>query len=144
MNGDERQGGGRRVRELGSYGLAALLLTGIGAGLASCGKSGDDCRALPCALPLAIQLSITAAGGGPVEGVMVQVSGAITGTASCSAGPDATTCYVSGVAGTYNLEVVASGFQAAQRRVTVGGETPDCGCPTTMTVHLAVALSRNA
>ena len=123
--------------------LAALLLLGIGADLASCGKSGDECLALPCPLPVAVEISVTAAGGGPVDGVIVHVSGAATGTASCSVGTTASTCYVPGVAGTYDLEVAASGFQTTQRTVTVGGTTPECGCPTVVTAHLDVALSRD-
>ena len=122
-------------------GVAALLLTGIGAGLASCAKSEDECLALPCPLPIAIQMSVTAAGGGPVDGVIVRVSGAATGTASCTAGTTATTCYVPGVAGTYSVEVVANGFQATQRTVTVEGTTPECGCPTTVTARMDVTLS---
>jgi hypothetical protein len=124
--------------------LVALMLIGIGAGLASCDKSENECLALPCPMPLAIQIGVTAADGGSVDGVIVAVSGAATGTASCSAGTTATTCYVPGVAGTYNLDIAASGFQATQRSVTVGGMTPECGCPTVVTVHLQVALSRNS
>jgi hypothetical protein len=73
----------------------------------------------------------------------VRVSGAVTGNAACSAGPTATTCYVPGVAGTYNLEIMASGFQSALRTATASGTTPDCGCPTVERVHLDIAMSRN-
>jgi hypothetical protein len=48
---------------------------------------------------------------------------------------------VSGYAGTYNLDINAPGFQNAKRTVTVEGSAPAaCGCGTTNTVHLDVAL----
>lgn len=121
-----------------------LLLAGVGVGLAACGRSGEECQQPPCPVPLAIEVSVTAAGAGPVEGVMLRVSGAATGTVPCSAGTTATTCRVLGGIGTYNLEFTASGFQATQRSVTVGGTTPECGCPTIVTAHLDVTLSRSA
>jgi metal-sulfur cluster biosynthetic enzyme len=86
---------------------------------------------------------VTATAGGPVAGVIVQVSGAATGTASCSMGTTASTCYLPGVAGTYNLEVTASGFQTTQRTVTVEGTSPECGCPTVLTQHLDIVLTGN-
>jgi hypothetical protein len=92
-------------------------------------------------LPLAVEVRVTAAGSGPVEGVVLQVSGAATATVPCSSGAAATLCYVPGVAGTYVLEVAASGFQTARRTVTVGGTSPECQCPTVVTERLDVALS---
>src|SRR4029453_10900363 len=104
---------------------AGLLLAALTtAGLASCGKSNEGCLALPCPLPLAVEISVTAADGGPVDGVSVRVTGAASGNASCNAGPNTTTCYVPGTAGTYTLDVGAAGFQSAQRTVTASGTTP--------------------
>jgi hypothetical protein len=121
--------------------LAPLLaLAGLNAVLASCGHDDAICLPPPCAFPLAIIINVTAgAGGGSVSGAMVKVSGAIVSTIPCDAEPG-TTCYVPGVAGTYDLEVGAPGFQSARRIVVVQGTTPKCGCPTVTTQHLAFAL----
>jgi hypothetical protein len=126
---------------------ARLMLAALtSAGFASCGGSNpaEGCRALPCPLPLAVEISVTAADGGPVDGVSIRVTGAATGSASCNPGAaSSTTCYVPGVAGTYVLDVGASGFQSAQRTVAAAGTTPECGCPTVERAHVDVALTRN-
>jgi hypothetical protein len=122
---------------------AAALLAFWAASGSGCSNSRDDCLALPCPLPIAVEISVTSVAGGPVEGLTVRVSGAATATASCSTGPAVTTCFVPGVAGTYTLDLVAAGFQPAQRTVTVTGTTPECGCPTVERVHLDVVLSPN-
>ena len=107
-------------------------------GLASAGCRQHECLALPCALPVAIVITATAAdGGAPVSDAAVQVSGALTSTLPCPGG----TCRVPGTAGTYTLDVHAPGFQAAQRTVTVGGTNPACGCPTVETAQVNVALA---
>jgi hypothetical protein len=128
------------MRSLSAGLLLAALTT---AGLASCGKSNQGCLVPPCPLPLAVEISVTAADGGPMDGVSVLVSGAASGNASCNAGSNATTCYVPGVAGTYTLDVGATGFQSARRTVTTTGTTPECGCPTVSKAHLDIALTRN-
>ena len=114
--------------------LAALLaLAALGGALGSC---GHDCLQLPCPMPMAIIINVTAgAGGGPVNGAVVQVSGAAIATVPCNA-----MCYVPGYAGTYSLEVEAPGFQRTQRTVTVDGTDPACGCPTTATKQVDIAL----
>jgi hypothetical protein len=113
--------------------LAALLaVTALGSALASCGR----CLALPCPMPMALVINITAGGGGgPVSGALVRVTGATMTTIPCNA-----TCDVPGYGGTYNLEVEAPGFQKAQRTVTVEGTDPACGCPSTATRRLDIAL----
>jgi hypothetical protein len=123
---------------------ATLVLLAVALGFASCGRNEPECLALPCPIPLAIQMSVTSVRGGPVADVAVMVSGAVTGGASCTAGTTATLCYVAGVAGTYELEIAASGFQAVRRTVTVSGTTPECGCPVVTTVHLDVVLEPDA
>ena len=92
-------------------------------------------------MPVAVSLNVSASTGGAVAGVVVRFAGAADGTGSCNADTNATTCYVMGTAGTYDLEVVASGFQTLRRTVSVLGETPACGCPSVVTQHLDIVLS---
>ena len=89
---------------------------------------------------MALTITLTnAATGGTVQGAVVQIAGPMTGTAPCGGSP--TTCAVSGYAGTYNLDISAPGFQNAKRTVTVEGSAPAaCGCATTTTAHVDVAL----
>jgi hypothetical protein len=122
--------------------LGAVLAVSIGVGLVSCGKSGQQCLQLPCAMPVAIELRVTVIDGGSLTDVVVQVSGASTATISCGAGTTESACVVPGAAGTYELQVSASGFASARRIVTVAGATPECGCPTTITEHVDVQLGR--
>lgn len=118
--------------------LALLLtLSALGVVITSCGDGGRDCLPFPCPLPLAGILDVTAgATGGPVNGAVVKVSGAVVTTVPCSL-----TCYLHGYAGTYTLDVEAPGFQSAHRTITVQGTTPACGCPTTVTEHFKIALA---
>lgn len=131
------------MRSRSSRLLLAALTSAV---FVSCTGSNptEGCLKLPCALPLAVEITVTAADGGPVDGVSVRVTGATTGSASCNAGVgSSTTCYVPGVAGTYVLDVGATGFQSSQRTVTATGTTPECGCPTVARVHVDIALIRN-
>jgi hypothetical protein len=111
-----------------------LGLSALGMALPSCGK----CLRLPCPMPIAITINVTAAAtGGSVTGAFVEeLSGGIVNTMPC-----APTCFVPGTAGTYRLHVGAPGFQTVERTVTVQG-TPssDCDCGTAITEHLDVAL----
>jgi hypothetical protein len=133
----------RRVtwRERGLRGLAFLALAGGAASLASCGLNDEECLHLPCPMPQAIELRVTAAGGGAVEGVVVKTSDAASGTGSCRPEGTATTCRVPGYGGVYELEVSAPGFETQKRSVRVTGTMPECGCPTTATVDLELALT---
>jgi hypothetical protein len=58
-------------------------------------------------MPQAIELRVTAAGGGAVEGVVVKTSGATSGTGFCRPEGTATTCTVPGYGGVYELEISA-------------------------------------
>jgi hypothetical protein len=88
-------------------------------------------------MPFALIIDVTAgATGGPVNGAVVKVSGAAVTTMPCTL-----TCYVPGYAGNYILDVEAPGFQSAHRAISVDGTTPACGCPTTATALLNVALA---
>jgi hypothetical protein len=110
-------------------GVGALVLA-----LASC---RHDCLLLPCPMPLALRVRVTdAATHGPVPGATLQVSGATNTGMPCEA-----QCYVPGTAGTYVLDVSAPGFQSQRLTVAVQGTNPECGCPTTMTQDLEIALS---
>jgi len=111
-----------------------IVLAVLGVGLTSC---GHECPALPCALPIAITISVTkAAAGGPVEGATVQVTGAATTSMPCPA-----LCRVPGTAGTYNLDVTAPGFAPVRRTVVVEGTTPPCGCPTVVSQSVTIVLA---
>ena len=116
-----------------------LAIAGSAVILASCGVVGHDCLALPCPMPMALFVDVTAAAtGGPVTGAVVKVSGATIFTTPC---PES--CAVPGYAGTYVVDVEAPGFQNAHRTITVDGTSPDCGCPTTAAQRVSVALAAN-
>jgi hypothetical protein len=123
----------------------AFVVLGLGvlnAVLAGCGRDGEsDCVVHPCPLPLAIAISVTAATGGPVAGVSVEISGAATGSMQCNTSSTATACAFPGMPGTYNLKVSAPGFLTVTQVVTVQGSAPPCGCPTVFTQHLDLVLS---
>jgi hypothetical protein len=108
------------------------------AALSACGGSDVNCVTPPCALPMALTITLTSATAtGPVNGAVVQVSGALAG--SCGGSP--TVCFVPGYAGTYNLSISAPGFQTATRSVTVTEiPAPSCGCRGANTEHIDVAL----
>ena len=143
MGPDRGLGAGARRRPR-PRARATLVLAGVAVVFASCGRHEPECLALPCAIPLAIEISVTSAAGGPVADVVVAVSGATTGGASCNVGSTATLCYVMGVAGTYELEIAARGLQTERRTVSVSGTTPACGCPVVTTVRLDVVLRPDA
>ncbi len=131
---------GTAWRERGRRGFALLALSGTGTILASCGMSDGDCHP-PCPLPLAIRLSVTASGGGAVEGVVVTVSGAARTTLPCRPEATASICSVGGYGGVYELEVKAPGFETQTRSVSVTGTMPDCSCPTTTPLSLDLVLA---
>ena len=111
-----------------------VVLAANAVALTACGKEG--CLPLPCPMPLALTINVTGGtAGAPVDGAVVQVSGALLATIPCPS-----TCRVPGTAGTYNLDVTAPGFEMARRTVTVQGTTPSCGCPTVVPETLAIVL----
>lgn len=118
-----------------------LRMAIVVATLSACGGSDVTCVALPCPYPMALTITLTnASSGGTVKDAVVQFTGPATGTAPCAG-----SCAVPGYAGTYNLNISAPGFQPVQRSVTVTGSEPAaCGCSTTNTVHLDVALVAGA
>jgi PEGA domain-containing protein len=104
---------------------------------AECVVLASCCAHPPCpSPPIAIIINLTVGpAGGPVNGAIVHVSGATITDVPCNA-----TCYVSGYAGTYILEIEAPGFERSNRTVTVTGEDPTCGCPSNMAERLQIAL----
>jgi hypothetical protein len=125
----------------GPVGIAAIII--LGCIVASCGTDAKQCVQLPCALPVAIELRVTAADGGQLGDVIVQVSGASNGSAMCTPSSSGSTCMVPGPAGDYQLEVSAKGFVTVRQTVSVAGTTPECGCPTTTVRHVDIALVRS-
>lgn len=110
--------------------LPVLLLAG------ACGGEAD-CIVPPCALPLAIEVSVAAGASGlPVSGATIAVAGPLTGGGPCQG----STCHVLGPAGTYEIDVGAPGYAMVHRQVVVPGSNPPCGCPTVEAQRLTVAL----
>ena len=108
----------------------------------SCGREDAVCLLPPCALPIAITITVTSTRApGPVAGA--HVVAAARGEFPCDAG-SATTCPVFGSGGTYELDISAPGFQSAHRSVVVHEQTRKCGCPTPETEHIDVALTPSA
>jgi hypothetical protein len=116
-----------------------LAIAGSAVILASCGVVGHDCLALPCPMPMALFIDVTAdATGRPVIGAVVKVSGPTITTTPCPQ-----SCAVPGYAGTYVVDIEAPGFQTAHRTITVDGTRPDCGCPTTVARRMSIMLAAN-
>jgi hypothetical protein len=112
-------------------GLVALLLS------ANACDEGVECIIPPCLQPLAVEVTVTVEPtGAPATGAFIALTGAGSGGGPCL---DAK-CVVLGVAGTYELDIGAPGYQTVHRRVVVPGSQPECGCPSVETQRLTVAL----
>jgi hypothetical protein len=95
-----------------------------------------ECIVPPCALPIAIQVTVSSAvSGGPVPGASLEVSGALSTTIACGS-----ECMVPGSMGTYLLTLSAPGFQPLQRTVVVHGTTRECSCPVVETERITLVL----
>ncbi len=102
----------------------------------ACGAEAD-CIVPPCALPLAIEVTVTGGAGGlPMSGATIAVAGPLTGGGPCQG----SVCHVLGPAGTYEIDVGAPGHATVHRQVVVPGTHPECGCPTVEAQRLTVAL----
>ena len=118
---------------------AVFLLACISAG---CGhQTQPDCAVPPCALPLAITVTVTSAAGGPVSSLTLTLSGAVSGSGPCGIVGTTTVCTVLGGQGTYNLLLTAAGFQDQKFTVTVPGAMPPCQCPTVQAQQVNVVLT---
>ena len=142
--------GVRRTRkdcEMEQRDAAAATFVGIAiAGVVACGRGGDNvapCLPTPCPVTVALTLTVTSAHGGPVDGVLIKVTGAPAGTPQCTSSDDATRCSIAGSGGTYTVEINAPGYQSATRTVVVqqSGGTAPCTCSTVVTTHADVVLT---
>ena len=117
--------------------LVGVVVVTLGLLATGCGLCG-----LPCPEPTAIIVTVTASGApGPVAGAFLVSSNNATGAHEpCVSEAAASTCHVSGVAGSYELQLGAPGYQTVMRNVTVQGQSPVCGCPTNTVQHLEVEL----
>lgn len=123
--------------------VGPLLGIGVlGVLLSSC---GDDCAAGAgiCIPEWAVRVVISGpASSGPVQDIVVRVSGAVDTAARCNIEGNETVCMVWGPGGTYVLEVSAPGFQSAQRTVTVR-DSMECGCRIVATERVEFSLVKN-
>jgi hypothetical protein len=109
------------------------------AGATGCTSDSADCVTPPCALPVAVIVTVTSTiSGAAVAGSFVQAPG-FSGPLPCNQSPG-TTCRVLGSAGTYQLDIGAPGFQTVHITVEVKGTTAKCGCGTVETEQLIIAL----
>jgi hypothetical protein len=112
--------------------------------LAACGADADvECVIVPCALSLALRITVSnAASGATVPNVTFESVGQMSGTGGCGGTP--TTCSIPGGPGTYTVTIRAPGFQSVTRSVEVTGtEAGKCNCASANTAHLEVALVAN-
>jgi hypothetical protein len=125
-----------RRKELASLGLLLCLSAGC-----SNHPTQPDCQIPVCPLPMAILLSVTSTSDDPVPGLTLTVSGAASGSTQCTVGESATSCYVPGMPGMYNLHLTAAGFQDETLSVAVSGTTPPCGCTSVQTQRVRLLLT---
>src|SRR4051794_38694007 len=124
----------RSAKAVARIGVVAL-------GVSACGH--EACLALPCPLPLAFEIAVTdSSSPGPLSGVTMALSGAVTGGGPCNQASSGATCFVLGYAGTYEIDVSAPGYRSAHRQVTVTGTSPACGCASTDPQRLTLTLAR--
>jgi hypothetical protein len=113
------------------------LAAAAGALILSSAGCRQECLALPCALPIALEVTVTAAGSGSgVTGASLEITGAESTTLPCDS-----SCMVPGYAGTYVLNVTAPGYQPAARTVVVQGSSPSCGCGSVQREQVSIVLT---
>jgi hypothetical protein len=111
--------------------VGALLLS-----VSAC--HGADCFRGPCPIPVALNVTVTSAAAGvSITNATISVTGAVLTSFPCTGG----VCFVTGYAGTYEVDISAPGYQSVHRQVVVQGSNPECGCASTRTQQLAVALA---
>jgi hypothetical protein len=108
---------------------ASLVLIG--------GCGGSACLALPCAFPVAVELTVTSVAGAPIHNATL-----VATSPGSTTGPCDNQCVVGGGAGKYSITVSAPGFAPASLSVTVTGSGPkECGCESVDTQHIDVKLT---
>lgn len=109
----------------------------------ACGDNNLVCTAAPpCALGVAIVVTVTAISGGNIPGAFVQTPDLVSPLA-CTQTPG-NVCSIVGSAGTYELTIGAPGYTTIHRTVAVTGATHSCGCSDVNTQQLAVSLTPNS
>ncbi len=124
-------------------GRQMLACTALAGGVfVGCGQgSQPDCVIPPCVLPTAIVVTVTSDAGRAIPGLTLTLLGAMSGSAQCTVDASASTCYVPGMAGTYDLALAAPGFQSKRVTVVVSGSSPACKCPIVETQQTRVVLT---
>lgn len=118
-----------------------LRVAAIALSFAACGHEAVVCTQQPCALPVAIEVTVVdSATGAPVAGVSLALAGAVSGQAPCATGTK-TVCEVRGGAGSYELALSAPGYRTATQQVVVQGTTASCGCGSVKTERVTLALA---
>lgn len=126
-----------RRRELPArWWCTALLLLGATA----CGRDGAECLAAPCPMPIAVRLAVQdSASTSPITNASIAYTGPSVGNGPCVGA----LCYVSGGRGTYEIDVSAPGYRTMHEHIVVSGaEAKNCGCASTTTQQVTVALVR--
>jgi hypothetical protein len=114
--------------------VAGAVLT---VGLTACGS--EECVIPPCLEPLAVTVTLqSSVAGRTLDGAFVRINGNDT---DC-AGTETVVCHIRGSAGTYELDIGATGFQSVHRSVNVqAASTAKCGCPGAETQELSISLT---
>jgi hypothetical protein len=89
-------------------------------------------------LSFAAMITVTSSvSGAKLSDATMHAQGAIVGDGPCTGG----VCLIPGGAGTYQVDISDPGFTTAHLTFTVtGSPAPKCGCGSTNTQQLAVAL----
>jgi hypothetical protein len=122
------------------YMLVAIVL------IVTSGCGDGTCIVPPCAAPVAIDLSVSAASApAGISGLTVTttVAGNVPQTSSCQIA-SVTHCYVFGPPNAYQLQLNAPGYMPVNLAVTVTGTVPACGCVIVDTKQLTVVMQPTA
>ncbi|HEY2856316.1 MAG TPA: hypothetical protein VGJ18_25975 [Gemmatimonadaceae bacterium] len=102
----------------------------------------EPCPALACALPLALEITLT---GSPAGTPLTTASYRVLPSGSpmpCSQGAAANTCVVFGSPGTYQIEISATNYTTVQRTIVVAAKPAvRCACQSDDTQFLTIAMS---
>ncbi len=102
-------------------------IAAAGGALLACSNAAD-CIYLPCAVPEAATVSVTAANAPDgIPGLVATVTGAASSSGPCQQAP-VTLCHIMGGPGTYQVQLSAPGYQSTQLSLTITGT--EAGCNT--------------